>query len=490
MVPSMASDAEAHAPRLPRIGTLPAWRDAARRLAAARVEPERVDWGLEGEPAPFFAAPLDDLPEPSRALRVPKAFPALLRTLVPERTHRGMALAYALLLRLQSEPGLLGSRADPDVAEAEGLAKAIRRDIHKMHAFVRFREAEGDAAPGARRAFAAWFEPDHRIEEAVGEFFATRFGDMDWRIDTPEASILFRDGALSYEARANARPEAGDPMEQLWTTYYGSIFNPARLKPDAMRAEMPKKYWRNLPEAAAIPDLIAGARARVAAMQAAAPTPALIRAPEEDAMKMPAQTDLFGSQTLAEVAESASACTRCPLYSDATQVVFGEGPTDARVMFVGEQPGDKEDLAGRPFVGPAGQMFTEQAEAAGIDRDDYYVTNAVKHFKFVQRGRRRIHQKPAASEVSACNWWLMQELNLVDPELCVAMGATALHALTGNGAGILKRRGGVERTKDDRPVLVTVHPSYLLRLPDEELRAAETAKFRADLERVKELLAA
>ena len=488
MSEARAAPTALHAPRLPRLGTLGAWRDAARRLAAARVDPARIDWALEGTTPALFA---DALPAPTRSLSVPRAFPALLRTLVPERSGEGMAVAYALLLRLQSDPNLLSRRADADVARAEEIAKSIRRDIHKMHAFVRFREdGAQDGAQVGRRRFAAWFEPDHRIEEAVGDFFANRFGDMDWRIETPEVTIRFEAGALSYEARANLRPEADDPLEQLWTTYYGSIFNPARLKPDAMRAEMPKKYWRNLPEARAIPDLIAGARARVAEMQAAPPSPALVRAPEEAPMKMPAQADLFGSQTLAEIAESASACTRCPLYNDATQVVFGEGPQDARVMFVGEQPGDKEDLAGRPFVGPAGQLFSEQAQQVGLTREDYYVTNAVKHFKFVQKGRRRIHQKPAASEVSACNWWLMQELSLVDPELCVAMGATALHALTGNGAGILKRRGAVEETKDGRPVLVTVHPSYLLRLPDPELKAAETAKFRADLARVTELLAA
>jgi DNA polymerase len=205
-------------------------------------------------------------------------------------------------------------------------------------------------------------------------------------------------------------------------------------------------------------------------------------------MKMTDQADLFGSQSLAEVAESASACTRCPLHQEATQVVFGEGPKDAEVMFVGEQPGDREDLAGRPFVGPAGQLFDRVAEEAELDRSKLYVTNAVKHFKFEQRGRRRIHQKPAASEVSACRWWLEQELQSVDPRLVVAMGATALHALTGNGAGILKRRGGVEQTKDGRPCLVTVHPSYLLRLPDEDMKRRETQAFRRDLERVHDLL--
>ena len=477
------------APRLPRIGTLPAWRDVARRLAAAHVPAEAVDWGVATDGASaLFDEDLEALPAPARTLRVPRAFAELVETLVPERTGEGMALGYALLTRLQERPDLLSNRADPTVAKAERVGKSIRRDRHKMHAFVRFREHD---APADRRRFAAWFEPDHRIEELAAPFFANRFGDMDWSILTPEVTIRFEDGVLGLEAGANLRPVDDDDMEALWTTYYGSIFNPARLKPAAMRAEMPKKYWRNLPEAAAIPSLIAQARDRVEAMRQAAPLPAAARpAPElgDEPMKMPPQADLFGAQTLEDVAESASACTRCPLYRDATQVVFGEGPRSARAMFVGEQPGDKEDLAGRPFVGPAGQLFTEIATAAGLDRDDYYVTNAVKHFKFVQRGRRRIHQKPGASEVTACNWWLNEELRLVDPDLTIAMGATALHALTGNGAGILKRRGGVEKTRDGRRCLVTVHPSYLLRLPDEELKAAETDRFRADLVRVHDLI--
>ena len=474
------------APRLPRVGTLAAWRDAARRLAAGAAAPADVDWGIASEGAPaLFDRPL---PEGGGALRVPRAFPGLAETLVPERSGEGMALAYALLFRLQRSPTLLGNRADADVARAEAIAKAVRRDRHKMHAFVRFKEV--GAAAGGRRRFTAWFEPDHRIEELAVPFFADRFGDMDWLIATPEVTALFEAGRLRFEARATARPARGDPLEALWTTYYGSIFNPARLKPDAMRAEMPRKYWRNLPEAAAIPSLIAGARARVDTMRAAAPLPARAAAPptEETAMRMPAQNDLFGATTIEDLARDARGCTRCPLHHDATQVVFGEGPSAARVVFVGEQPGDKEDLAGRPFVGPAGQLFTESTEAVGIDRADYYVTNAVKHFKFVQRGKRRIHQKPGASEVTACNWWLEQELRVVDPELAVAMGATALHALTGNGAGLLKRRGGVERTRDGRRCLVTVHPSYLLRLPEQELRDRETEAFRGDLARVNELL--
>ena len=481
-----------HAPRLPRVGTWPAWRDAARRLAAARVEPAAVDWGIAGEGASMFDAPLPEA-KGAAPVTVPSAFPDLAQALVPERTGQGMALAYALLWRLQARRGLLAERADPQVAQAHDIAKAIRRDIHKMHAFVRFREVEGQGPAAGRRAFAAWFEPDHRIEEAVSGFFADRFGDMDWRIVTPEVTTTFVDGRLSLTAIDATRPDAEDPLEALWTTYYGSVFNPARLKPDAMRSEMPMKYWRNLPEAAAIPSLIADARARVERMRDAGPSmpsPQSMRRapparPKEPEMPMPAGgPDLFAPSNPAALAAAARDCTRCPLYAPATQVVFGEGPPDADVMFVGEQPGDREDIAGRPFVDPAGQLFDEVAEAAGMDRSRAYVTNAVKHFKFIQRGKRRIHQKPATGEVNACRWWLDQELAAVDPGLVVAMGATALHALTGNGAGLLKRRGGMEETRDGRALLVTVHPSYLLRLPDADARSRETATFREDLSRV------
>ncbi len=474
-----------YAPRLPRIGTWAAWRDAARRLAGAGVPPGDVDWGLEGGEASMFDAAL---PEAGGDLSVPKPFVDLTRSLIPERSGQGMRLAYALLLRVQSERGLLSNRADPQMARARDIAKSIHRDLHKMHAFVRFRE---EAAEG-RRAFSAWFEPDHRIEEPTADFFVNRFGDMDWRIVTPEVTLAFVDRHLSMVAVRSVRPEAGDPMEQLWTTYYSNIFNPARLKPDAMRAEMPKKYWRNLPEARVIPSLIAGARARMVAMQEAGPT---APAPQSLRRTVPAQVkendmshdpgpDLFGAPDLPALAREAAACTRCPLHGPATQVVFGEGPADADLMFVGEQPGDREDIAGRPFVGPAGQLFDEIAERAGVDRAGAYVTNAVKHFKFEQKGKRRIHQRPAASEVSACRWWLEQEVATVDPALVVALGATALHALTGNGAGILKRRGAVERTRDGRPLFVTVHPSFLLRLPDAATRARETDAFLHDLRQV------
>jgi DNA polymerase len=165
-------------------------------------------------------------------------------------------------------------------------------------------------------------------------------------------------------------------------------------------------------------------------------------------------------------------------------MVFGEGPLDARMVFVGEQPGDQEDLQGRPFVGPAGQVFDRALAKAGIDRTAVYVTNAVKHFKFEPRGKRRIHQKPGTVEVTACRHWLRAELDLIRPKLIVSLGATAALSLAGRAVPVTKVRGSIQ-SWNDRAVLVTIHPSYLLRLPDADAAAAEYDRFVADLRRAK-----
>jgi DNA polymerase len=194
----------------------------------------------------------------------------------------------------------------------------------------------------------------------------------------------------------------------------------------------------------------------------------------------------LGSNALAAwqaVREEARGCTRCPLYKDATQTVFGEGPVAAPLMFVGEQPGDQEDLAGKPFIGPAGQLFDRALGDAGIDRSQTYVTNAVKHFKFERRGKRRIHSKPDAGEIEACRWWLEQERAILRPALTVALGATAGRALFGKAITIGRMRGSPQRAFDGGEAWVTVHPSFLLRVRDD--REAEYARFVEDLVRVK-----
>ena len=183
--------------------------------------------------------------------------------------------------------------------------------------------------------------------------------------------------------------------------------------------------------------------------------------------------------------KDARKCTRCDLYKHATQTVFGEGPLDASIMFVGEQPGDQEDLAGRPFVGPAGQLLDKALEAAGIDRSTVYVTNAVKHFKFVPRGKRRIHNKPDAGEIEACRWWIGHERELIRPPVTVALGATAAQSLFGKAMAISKNRGAPLELPDGSECWITVHPSFLLRIPEEERKRAEKKLFLRDLKRIK-----
>ena len=187
------------------------------------------------------------------------------------------------------------------------------------------------------------------------------------------------------------------------------------------------------------------------------------------------------SPSLQTLREEAAGCRACHLWKDATQTVFGEGLPHARMMLVGEQPGDKEDLAGKPFVGPAGQMLDHALEEAGIDRKKAYVTNAVKHFKFVARGKFRLHQKPTTPEIKACRPWYERELAAIKPDLVVAMGATSAQSVFGKITPINKNRGRLIDLDGGIKALVTVHPSYLLRLPDAETKAREYARFVDDL---------
>ena len=186
-----------------------------------------------------------------------------------------------------------------------------------------------------------------------------------------------------------------------------------------------------------------------------------------------------------ELFKDARVCRRCDLYKYATQTVFGEGPLDAQIVFVGEQPGDQEDLAGRPFVGPAGGVLDAALEKAGIDRSQVYVTNAVKHFKFVLRGKRRIHNKPDAGQIEACRWWIEHERELIHPAVTVALGATAARSLVGKVVTISKVRGAPLTLADGSECWVTVHPSSILRAPDDQARREARALFVRDLKMIR-----
>ncbi|SEP80941.1 DNA polymerase [Loktanella sp. DSM 29012] len=466
---------------LPRIGTWDAWRDAARACLAARTPPEDILWNYDNGEGELFAT---DLPAPvvRGTVKVPADFVEMAKWVVWHNDPQRFARLYAMLWRLRLDKGLMTDRADADLAKLRQMEKAVHRCKHKMRAFVRFRDLR---TGGPRRSFAAWFEPTHNTLEPNAPFFARRFADMDWMIVTPDVTADFNNGKLTFHPGREKPDLPDDAAEELWGTYFKNIFNPARLKVKAMTSEMPRKYWKNMPEAQHIPDMIANAEARVREMADAAPTlaPARVARIREQLNEtpQPASWNLLdaGLQT----------CTRCPLHGPATQVVPGTGPRDAALMIVGEQPGDAEDSLGQPFVGPAGQLFDRLAVQAGLDRDAAFVTNAVKHFKFKHGTKRRIHQNPNRSEVQHCKFWLDTERALVKPKLILALGATALASLTGDGNGLLKRRGQIEVSPDGTPIFVTVHPSYLLRLPDHESAAAETA-FTQDLRAATNHLAA
>ncbi len=468
---------------VPRIGTVAAWRDHARKLAQQGVPADRVLWRVGGDDAADLFARDAPVPDRSgRALKLARQAIESLETALCHRDPERFARAYDIVLRLSDGTLRWGDRSDPSMHRLLLQEKAVRRDIHKMHAFVRFREVGRPDAP--RRAFAAWFEPEHPITEAAAPFFARRFGDMDWIIATPDLTARFEDGALSFSVTETGDRPPPDATEDLWRTYFASIFNPARLMVSAMTSEMPHKYWKNLPEAALIPELIRTAPARARAMQDAAPT---IPPPHVDRLRPQRQLPDTEGLTLATLKPAHDACRRCPIGVCATQAVAGEGPPDAALMIVGEQPGDAEDLSGRPFIGPAGQVFDRCAQAAGLDRSAAYVTNAVKHFKFQPRGKRRLHQRPTTDEIAHCRWWLDLERQLLRPKLILALGATAAEALTGSGAGLLKRAGTVEAGPDGVPILLSLHPAHVLRLPDAAARARAEAALTRDLAQAREL---
>ncbi|MBB5711248.1 UdgX family uracil-DNA binding protein [Sphingomonas xinjiangensis] len=439
------------------------WRDAARALVQARVPASELVWQVGDAPVDLFGDEAVLAPAAPAPFRVSRAFVDLAQTAILHADPQRFALLYTLLTGLIDQPKRIEDRADPLVRRLEEMAKAVRRDVHKMRAFVRFRETEADG--GTR--FVAWFEPEHHIVRANARFFVDRFTNMRWSILTPELSLHW-DGDTLQEGPPATKADApeGDPIEEVWKTYYASIFNPARLKTGAMLKEMPRKYWKNMPETALVKDLIAGARARETAMV-------------ETAQATPAGSN--SQAAWAALRDEAMHCTRCHLYQHATQTVFGEGPVDARLMFVGEQPGDQEDLAGKPFVGPAGQMFDRAVTQAGIDRRTVYVTNAVKHFKFEPRGKRRIHSKPDAGEISACRWWYEQERLIVRPEMTVALGATAARQMLGKTVTISRERGRAIDLPDGGRGWITIHPSFLLRMPDKSRVEDEFAAFVEDL---------
>lgn len=404
-----------------------AWRPAARVLLAANVPPAGVVFD-DGTTPGLFAAQELPTPPASAAFNVPRAFVTLAEAVACHRDPRRWECLYRALWRLtHGEPHLLDLATDDDVSWLLQAEKSVRRDIHKMHAFVRFR-AVGEH-------FVAWHRPDHRIVRRAAPFFARRFPEMLWSVLTPDESVLWDRDGLRFGPGVPAKDApAPDELEGMWKTYFRATFNPARIKIKAMKKELPVRHWATLPETAIIPDLLAEAPARVAAMVA-----------HQEGCARSAADFLPATRDLASLGVAARACSACGLCSPDSPPVFGEGMSSARLVLVGD----------RPIGGAAGEMLDAALDEAGIDRTAVYRTHAVK---YAAGDGKRVGMREAA----ACRPWLLAELAAIRPAVVVCLGPAAARAVLGPLFKFADRRGEVMAVGKAKAV-ATVHPAAAVR---------------------------
>jgi DNA polymerase len=349
------------------------------------------------------------------------------------------------------------------------MAKSVTRDLHKMHAFVRFRK---HIAEHGQEHYFAWHRPDHRIVRAAAPFFVERFGPMRWSILTPDESAHWDTKELTFSAGVLSNPIGSDALEDIWKTYYANTFNPARLSVRAMKKELPVRHWKTLPESELIPSLIKESGAR---------TKNMIQEQSRSALEY-----LPAVRTLDNLREAVQHCQGCALYKNATQAIFGHGPADARIVFVGEQPGDNEDLTGKPFVGPAGQLLDRAFAEVGIARESVYMTGAVRHFKHELVGKQRIHKNPNRAEIAACRPWILEELRILQPRMIVCLGVSAAVSILGRQVTLRDWRGRFFTCSIAEETFVTAHPAAILRAGDDAAQAAAYKLWLDDLRQVAE----
>ncbi len=489
--------------------TFDGWRKAARQFLQDGISPSEINW--DDQTPDLFSSAMEVKKLKRIKNTVPNEFIDLAQSVACSYHEDRWALLYRILYRLQYEnPDLLNISIDSDINRAQLIKKSVKRDIHKMHAFVRFKKVTlklahnsvqtlanstdtaespdaasdadaaseastaGDANTTAQEVYVAWHKPEHFIVRAATPFFARRFGDRPWSIFTPHESAHWDLKSLTFgPGLAQSQFDVRDDWDEIWKTYYKSIFNPARIKIKAMKTEMATKYWSTLPEASLIQDMIRDAPRRLQEMA--------------KTQQQSARVDLH--LPLTELREQAKTCQSCPLYSQATQTVFGQGPQTASLMIVGEAPGDQEDVAGVPFIGPAGKLLNEELAIAGLVRDEIYLTNAVKHFKWTRQDKMRLHKKPSGPEMTACKPWLEAEIFQVRPQIILALGATAGTAILGRLPKITEERGKVFNNVNLAPnVVLSWHPSAILRGGSDEEKTQRRLQLRADLELVAKIL--
>ena len=462
------------------------WRIAARSLLMQDIAPEEIEWRVNDNSPSLFDTP-EFVPAQVQSLqiKVSRDFLRICKTAILCRDPARFGLLYRLLWRTQKEPNLLQIAFDADVIKIRSMAQAVQRDLHKMKAFVRFNEVNIQQNDTFWSEFVAWFEPSHFIVQASASFFTGRFTNMRWSILTPDICMHWDGKILSYSpgAKKEDKPKP-DAEDNMWRAYYSSIFNPARLKISAMQAQMPKKYWRNLPEAELIADLVANADKRKDAMIAAKPSEPQRKIVKYTAEKRDGQAELkvIGTNpALHRLNAEFLASKEFNLAEYSTQAVLGFGATPSNIMLIGDQPNEQEDLAGKLFMGPAGRLLDQALQEAGMVRSKIYVTNVLKHHNFKLQGTRRVQLVPSLGDINAYRPWLQREIEIVKPRLIIAMGAVAAQAITGKVTNIEATRGKLFLLTNGQQALVTYHPAFIMHTLDKTAKQLRYERLVTDL---------
>jgi DNA polymerase len=417
------------------------WRRATRTLVLAGTDPAEVTWSVGGT--------ADPLPDAAGSFSLSRALVDMAALAIQGREPERFGLLYSLVHRAHHGERIFDQPDDPDLRLAQRLAFAVRAEAHRMRTHLRFLPVQDSDGP----RLLGWYAPAHYVLEANAQLIARRFPADPLSIVTPDGSAHWDGTALRFGAGLTD-PADDATLAAWWDAHHAAVL--ADAAPGT-----------SVPEAEALDE---------------APRPPSLPPLGPVVLPQPRDPDIH------HAGREAADCRRCDLWQPAIQTVFGEGPAGAAAMFIGEQPGDQEDVIGRPFVGPAGQLLDRAMEAAGIDRRTIYITNAVKHFKFTPRGRRRIHQPPDAAEIATCRFWLDVERVRLHPRLLVLMGGSGARAVLGRPVAVTRERGQPFRLADGQMAFLTVHPSYLLRIPDEAQKAREYDAFLRDLRAVKALM--
>jgi len=414
------------------------WRAVARQLLKDRVPASEVRiMDCEQDSTLWTAEFVSGNGGPDPQILIPRRFIDIAKHVACHINPLRWQLLYSVLWRLCEKRDLLKVDTDDEVKTILFMDQQVRRDLERMQTGVKFEGIQVE--PGHERLI-AWHRPDYAIMELAAPYFAERFARSQWSILTPYRSAHWDPESKKLEFSAGV-PRFTMPrkeeLKQLWVAQLGAEVRPARKQPQAARMDAGEHQLQSIFGNSLRLQRATGAKSFVP-----------------------------NSRGLPVLHEALQRCQGCELYQCATQAVFGVGPADARIMLVGEQPGNDEDIAGKPFVGPAGKLLDRALIDAGINRDAVYITNAVKHFKFERRGSKRIHRTPQMTEIKACKPWLEAEIRAVKPEIIVCLGATAAKSILNLQNLLMKHRGQIFSSPYAEKVIATIHPSAILRVQD------------------------